>query len=112
MPIDIQKENVISLAEAARTLPRVHGKRPAISTLWRWCRKGLNGVQLEYVRVGRNIGTTIEALNRFFSALADADVPPTSPPELLKSNLRATTTSRTRERSLAEADRILAEAGI
>ncbi len=44
MPIDIQKEQVVTLTEATRILPRVNGKGPAICTLWRWCRKGLRGV--------------------------------------------------------------------
>jgi hypothetical protein len=46
-------ERLITLTEATKVLPTVNGKRPAICTLWRWCRKGLRGVFLEYVRVGR-----------------------------------------------------------
>ncbi len=55
MGINIEIEDVMSLTEATKVLPKVNGKRPAISTLWRWCRRGLRGVHLEYVRVGRNI---------------------------------------------------------
>ncbi len=71
-------EQLITLTEATKALPTVNGKRPAICTLWRWCRKGLRGVFLaEYVRVGREtrlrrgfggqVCTTREALLRFFS---------------------------------------------
>jgi len=111
MAIDIDRETLVSLTEATKVLPRVNGKRPAISTLWRWCRKGLRGVRLEYVRMGRNIATSREALNRFFNALAAADPTPAptqpdpSPPEL-------TLTSRVRQRMLDDADRILERAGI
>lgn len=46
MAIDIQTESLLSLTEATKALPRVNGKRPSISTLWRWCRRGLRGVRL------------------------------------------------------------------
>ena len=71
--INIATENLLSLSEAARVLPPVDGKRPHVSTIWRWCRKGLNGVTLEYCRLGRRIVTSPEALGRFTNALAAAD---------------------------------------
>jgi len=66
-------EELITLTEAAKCLPKVNGKKPAVCTLWRWCRKGLRGIFLEYVRVGRKICTTREALLRFFTDLAKLD---------------------------------------
>ncbi|MCE5327856.1 MAG: DUF1580 domain-containing protein [Planctomycetaceae bacterium] len=75
MAIDIEQERIIDLSEAARVLPRINGKKPSISTLWRWCRIGLRGVRLEYVKVGRNIATSLPALNRFFVELAKAEEP-------------------------------------
>jgi len=106
-------EELITLTEAAKCLPKVNGKKPAVCTLWRWCRKGLRGISLEYVRVGRKICTTREALLRLFTDLAEIDdrvepdryVKPTS----LK---RTPITSRERHRALAEADAILEEAGL
>ena len=94
-------------------LPKVTSKRPAVSTLWRWCRKGLRGQFLEYVRVGRKICTTREALLRFFSELADLDdrLPPDTRhrPAVTK---RPRVTSRQRQRALADADAVLERAGI
>ena len=111
MAIDIENETLLTLTEATKVLPRLNGRRPAISTLWRWCRKGLRGVRLDYIRVGRNIATSREALSRFFSALAEADTPPESPPKSRRCpELRPT--SAARKRMLDEADRILKEAGI
>ncbi len=55
-------EKLISLTEATKRLLRVDGRKPHVCTIWRWCSKGLRGVFLEYVRVGRNIRTTHEAL--------------------------------------------------
>jgi hypothetical protein len=111
MPINIENETIVSLTEATKTLPRVNGKRPAISTLWRWCRKGLRGVRLEYIRVGRNIATSREALNRFFEALAQDDTPPVqTPPPVARPERQPAPAAR--HRALDDADRILKEARI
>lgn len=106
-------EDLITLAEATKHLPKVDGRKVAICTLWRWCRVGLRGAFLEYVRVGRKICTTRQALLRFFSALADQDsrfAPDTRnrPRHLTRRPL----TSRQRQHALAEADAILQRAGI
>ena len=106
-------ERLITLSDATKLLPKVNGKRPAICTLWRWCRKGLRGQFLDYVRVGRQICTTREALLRFFTNLAEIDerVEPGryAKPPFVKGK---PVTSRVRQRALAEADAILQEAGI
>jgi hypothetical protein len=106
-------EVLITLTEAAKHLPKVDGKKVSVCTIWRWCRVGLRGIFLEYVRCGRTICTTREALLRFFSDLADQDefiAPDTrSQPRFLK---RSPITTRQRQRALAEADAILEKAGI
>lgn len=66
-------ETVLTLPEAAAAIPTQNGKRPSVSTIWRWCRKGLRGIRLEYLRCGRRILTSREALDRFFTALAVLD---------------------------------------
>ena len=53
--IDTAKEPPISLTEASRSIPPIDGKRPHVSTIWRWISQGSNGVYLEHVRVG-NLG--------------------------------------------------------
>jgi hypothetical protein len=69
--------NILSLAEAARAVPAMDGRRPHTASIWRWCRKGIvrnaKRVTLRYVRVGRRIGIPADALNEFFVALAEAD---------------------------------------
>lgn len=106
-------EELISLTEGARALPRVGGKKVSVCTLWRWCRTGLRGERLEYVRIGRKICTSPQALQRFFTKLAelDARVPPDtrSLPLGLK---RPPITSKQRQKALAEADEVLRRAGI
>lgn len=106
-------EELITLSQAAGLLPRIDGRKVSVCTLWRWCRKGLRGVFLQYVRVGRRVCTTQAALLRFFTALAELDqqAAPSahSRPRAAK---RRPITSRQRQRALAEADAVLERAGI
>ena len=111
MTINIETEEVMSLTEATKVLPKVSGKRPAISTLWRWCRKGLRGVHLEYVRVGRNIATSRQAMGRFFVALAENDPPLPGPSQGVGKQLPPATPKARRD-AIEAAERRLAEAGI
>ena len=70
--IDLQNESILSLSEAAKALPRVEGKRPHTSTIFRWTRDGVRGVRLDSVRLGRRLCTSREALQRFVTALSEA----------------------------------------
>ena len=68
--IDPNTEHLISLAEAARLLPRRRaGKRPHVSCIYRWTTSGCKGVVLESLQVGGTRCTSREALARFFEAL-------------------------------------------
>ena len=62
-------EQTLTLGEARDYFPG----RPSTASLWRWCRHGLRGVRLEYVRCGRKIITSREALARFAHRLAELD---------------------------------------
>ena len=73
MAIDLQNEQVLSLTDASKALPKIDGKRLHVSTLWRWCRKGIRGIQLDYVRLGHRVCTSVEALSRFTQQLAESD---------------------------------------
>jgi hypothetical protein len=82
MAIDALSEQVISLTEAAKLLPRRRrGKRPTVSTLYRWAQVGCKGVVLESIQVGGTRCTSREALARFFQRLTRGDSPalPRSP---------------------------------
>ena len=68
--IDARSEELVSLREAARLLPRRRGdRRPHIATLYRWAKHGLRGVVLETLQVGGTLCTSREALQRFFESL-------------------------------------------
>ena len=77
--IDLETDKILTLADAARSLPPLGGKRPHTSTLWRWAVKGVRGVHLEFGRLGGKVITTPRALNEFIAALAKADVRPSAP---------------------------------
>lgn len=97
MSIDIKSEDVITFAEASRSLPG----RPSLSTLWRWHARGIRGVKLETVVIGGIRYVSREALQRFADRLteqSDDSVP--------------VRTARQRERDIERAERELADAGI
>ena len=73
MALDQTTEQLLSLADAVKVVPAIDGRRPHISTIWRWCRRGLRGVRLEYVRLGHRVCTSREAIYRFAQRLAEAD---------------------------------------
>ena len=68
MPIDIHSEQLLTLDQAAHSLPG----HVAPSTTWRWCRKGIRGIRLESVVIGGKRYTSTEALARFAAALTAA----------------------------------------
>ncbi|MFC1597191.1 DUF1580 domain-containing protein [Planctomycetota bacterium] len=72
--IDPNCETLISLADAAKSLPaRRGGKRPHVSCLYRWTTTGCKGVVLESLQCGGTRCTSKEALARFFRALTYSD---------------------------------------
>lgn len=73
MAIDISKEELLTLTEVTKVLPKVKPRGISSNCVWRWCRQGIKGVTLDYVRIGARMYTSTEALNRFANAVADAD---------------------------------------
>lgn len=71
--LDIRNENIVSLNEAARALPRRRGgKKPHVATLYRWAQYGCRGVVLETCQIGGTKCTSLEALQRFVDRLSNA----------------------------------------
>lgn len=113
MAINIKNETLLTLAEASKLLPRVSGKRIHVSTLWRWCKKGLHGTRLEYLRVGSKIVTTSEALQRFFSTLAKLDENQPQYPTYKPARMRNRRNSdASRQRDIDDAQSVLVRAKI
>lgn len=96
--IDPNSETLLSLTDAANTLPG----RPNVTTVWRWRNRGVRGVRLETICLGGRRFTSREALSRFFAATtAAADGQP------LRSE-----TPRQRESAIDRAERQATELGV
>jgi hypothetical protein len=60
-------EQVMTLAEAAGWLERRFGRRPNVASVWRWAARGIKGVRLATISLGRYRYTTASALERFIA---------------------------------------------
>lgn len=65
---DLREDQSLSLPDAAEYLGKLTGKKPHVSTLWRWCLKGCKGVRLESVCIGGKRFVTVTAIERFIEA--------------------------------------------
>jgi len=107
-------EPVMTLVEAAGWLERRFGRRPNAATIWRWAIKGVRGVRLRTIALGRYRYTTQSALERFIeetsrggtdarrSLAAEAD-PVGEQQEFTKSELTAARRRREAEKEKAKA---------
>lgn len=103
---DILSEGAISLSAAGRIMDC------SPCSAWRFCRKGVNGRRLEYIRIGRSIRTSAAAVSRFVAAVSAADEPIISDaPKVKPSKVSARPQGR-RDRDVAAAQARLAAAGI
>lgn len=67
MAITMQ-EQLVSLRDVPNYLPPdIDGKKVDESSIYRWCRVGVQGKKLEFLRFGRKLFTSVEALERFGS---------------------------------------------
>ena len=68
--LDILNEDLISLQETAKEVPRPSGKKPLhYATVWRWAHRGLNGHKLETVKIGSQVMTSRQRLHAFLKAI-------------------------------------------
>jgi hypothetical protein len=102
--IDSQIEQLITLREAAATLPRRRAsKKTSVSTLYRWASSGVRGVRLETLRVGGSLLTSREAMQRFYEACTAQGGGPPAP---------AARTTAARQRAIAAAEKELERLGV
>lgn len=72
MPIDLRSEDVVTIAEAVQGLPpHQNGRKIHISTIYRWISRGIHGVRLESLKLGRRLVTSHEAIQRFAERLSE-----------------------------------------
>ena len=72
--IDITHEELLSLRDAASSLPRRRrGRKIHVATLYRWSQRGIRGQRLETIQVGGSRCTSLAALPRFFARLSQPE---------------------------------------
>lgn len=64
----ILTEDVLSITAARAELHSVTGRRPDKATVHRWIHRGVGGVKLEAIRLGRDWMTSRQAITRFIEA--------------------------------------------
>jgi hypothetical protein len=71
-PTDILTEDLLTLEQAAKEVPRPKGMKPIrYATLWRWAKRGLRGEKLETVKLGHLVFTSRQRLHAFLQATQD-----------------------------------------
>jgi len=61
-------EDVLTLAQARAEIHQITGRRPDKATVARWIHKGVGGIRLDAVRIGSQLLTSRQSLNRFIAA--------------------------------------------
>ena len=69
--IDTFTENVIHIDDATEHFSKICGRKRNRHVILRWMNRGCSGVVLESIRIGREIYTSAEAINRFTNRLAE-----------------------------------------
>ena len=94
MSIDLENDELLTLAEACRLLP----KKPAPSTLWRWRARGVvaggRRIRLPCIRAGGTWLTTRRAFAEFLERLTEAALPAENLEDNAPSERPETTTRR------------------
>ena len=67
-------EDVLTLAQARVELRQITGRRPDKATLTRWIHRGVGGTRLDAVRIGSQLITSRQALNRFVVARTQTSI--------------------------------------
>jgi len=105
--IDLFSENVYSLKEASKVIPGIRGgKKPHIASLYRWCKKGVNGVKLESIQVGGTLCTSLQAIQRFCNKLSEPEQAE------IKGQAQQNATLNRREREIDKANKELEKQGM
>src|SRR5687767_12273922 len=105
MSIDIQHEELIRLADVPKlkNLSRVRGSKPIhLSCIYRWALAGKKGIRLETLKAGGMLCTSVEALQRFFDALTEANYGPQPSLNPPSTGLHPTTWAKPTRRTAAQ----------
>lgn len=67
-------ETIVSLKDAVNHIGKITGRKRNKNVVTRWMTRGVYGVNLDTIRVGREIYTSHEAINRFLNEVAQSKV--------------------------------------
>ena len=67
-------ETIISFDDAVNHIGKITGRTRNKNVVRRWITRGVYGVSLEIIRVGREIYTSHEAINRFINEVAQSKI--------------------------------------
>ena len=67
-------ETIVSLQDAVNHIGKITGRKRNKNVVVRWMIRGVSGVNLETIRIGREIYTSHEAINRFLNELAQSKI--------------------------------------
>tara|TARA_B110000495_G_scaffold189658_1_gene190932 strand:- start:827 stop:1132 length:306 start_codon:yes stop_codon:yes gene_type:complete len=67
-------ETIVSLEDAVNHIGKITGRKRNKNVVIRWMTRGVYGVNLDTIRVGREIYTSREAINLFLNDVAQAKV--------------------------------------
>lgn len=99
----IQSEETIPLARVPDQLPNTaSGNRIHPSTVHRWIKRGVRGIQLETIRIGGRRYTSVEAIHRFIEATSKHDQV-----RVAEANQQTSNNVRRRQRAADQAGHIL-----
>jgi hypothetical protein len=71
--IDMESEELLTFAEAAKLIPSRHpGRRVSVTTIWRWATEEKFGLLMESLWAGGTRYTSREAIQRYCAAMTAA----------------------------------------
>lgn len=98
-------EPVMTFTEAAGWCERRFGRRPNVATIWRWAVKGVRGVRLQTISLGRYRYTTAGALETFIDQTSSASLETNATADVSRQATPSQQDSRFTSRELAAARR-------
>jgi len=91
MRIDPKIEQLLTLAEACRSIPPRGVSR---ATLFRWIQKGVRGAVLSTIVIGGRRHTSQQAIDSFISSMNSSDAPAAAPAFTVEQRSRMSVAAR------------------
>jgi len=70
---EILTEDILSLSNARKEIGSLSGYHPDLSSMTRWCKRGVGGIKLGHVKIGNKLFTSRQAISRFIEERTAAE---------------------------------------